>query len=103
VSYRVIQWATGGVGRAAMEGILEHPDLELAGAWVHNPDKEGSPRAARLLQALADRVQPIGSLGVGPTGQMGVARRVHHHQNSGAGHPSEDRPSWRRAWGPVGQ
>ncbi|HEY5026560.1 MAG TPA: hypothetical protein VII76_16400 [Acidimicrobiales bacterium] len=41
MSYRVIQWATGGVGRAAMEGVLEHPDLELVGAWVHTPTKEG--------------------------------------------------------------
>jgi len=37
----VIQWATGGVGRAAIEGVLEHPDLEVAGAWVHSPDKVG--------------------------------------------------------------
>ena len=28
---RVIQWATGGVGRAAIEAILRHPDLELVG------------------------------------------------------------------------
>ena len=35
MSYRVIQWATGGVGRAAIEGVLEHPDLELVGCWVH--------------------------------------------------------------------
>ena len=42
MSYRVIQWATGGVGRAAMEGVLAHPELELAGAWVHSPDKEGA-------------------------------------------------------------
>ena len=41
MSYRVIQWATGGVGRAAMEGVLDHPDLELAGAWVHSAAKEG--------------------------------------------------------------
>ena len=41
MSYRVIQWATGGVGRAAMEGVLAHPELELAGAWVHSPAKEG--------------------------------------------------------------
>jgi hypothetical protein len=41
MSYRVIQWATGGVGRAAIEGILDHPELELAGAWVHSPAKEG--------------------------------------------------------------
>ncbi len=39
--YRVIQWATGGVGRAAIEGILDHPDLELVGCWVHSDAKSG--------------------------------------------------------------
>lgn len=38
---RVIQWATGGVGRAAIEGILQHPELELVGCWVHSADKHG--------------------------------------------------------------
>ncbi len=38
---RVIQWATGGVGRAAIEGIARHPDLELVGCWVHSEDKAG--------------------------------------------------------------
>jgi hypothetical protein len=41
MALRVIQWATGGVGRAAIEGILSHPELELAGVWVHSPDKHG--------------------------------------------------------------
>jgi len=41
MSYRVIQWATGGVGRAGIEGILSHPELELAGVWAHSPDKHG--------------------------------------------------------------
>jgi len=41
VRYRVIQWATGGVGRAALEGILDHPELELVGCWVHSADKAG--------------------------------------------------------------
>jgi len=41
MAYRVIQWATGGVGRAAIEGILDHPELDLAGCWVHNPAKVG--------------------------------------------------------------
>jgi protein-L-isoaspartate O-methyltransferase len=41
VTYRVIQWATGGVGRAAIEGVLDHPDLELAGCWVHSEAKDG--------------------------------------------------------------
>ena len=38
---RVVQWATGGVGVAAIKGVLEHPDLELVGCWVHSPDKAG--------------------------------------------------------------
>ena len=41
MTYRVIQWASGNVGRAAMEGVLEHPDLELAGCWVHSEAKDG--------------------------------------------------------------
>jgi 2,4-diaminopentanoate dehydrogenase len=41
MAYRVIQWATGNVGRAAVEGIVAHPDLELVGAWVHSPHKVG--------------------------------------------------------------
>jgi hypothetical protein len=40
--YRVIQWATGNVGRAAVEGVLSHPELDLVGAWVHDPAKAGS-------------------------------------------------------------
>jgi 2,4-diaminopentanoate dehydrogenase len=42
VGYRVIQWATGGVGKAAIEGVLEHPDLELVGCWVHAGGKAGA-------------------------------------------------------------
>ncbi|MFI5952194.1 dihydrodipicolinate reductase [Cryptosporangium sp. NPDC051539] len=38
---RVIQWATGGVGRAAIEHVVRHPDLELVGCWVHGPEKSG--------------------------------------------------------------
>ena len=38
---RVVQWATGGVGVAAIKGVIEHPDLELAGCWVHSADKAG--------------------------------------------------------------
>jgi 2,4-diaminopentanoate dehydrogenase len=41
VAYRVIQWSTGGVGRAAIEGVIEHPDLDLVGCWVHSPEKSG--------------------------------------------------------------
>jgi hypothetical protein len=41
MTLRVIQWATGGVGRAAIEGIVAHPELELVGCWVHSRDKAG--------------------------------------------------------------
>ena len=64
MTYKVIQWATGGVGRAAIEGVLDHPELELVGCWVHGESKEGQDvgrlvgrepigvRATRDLEAL---------------------------------------------------
>jgi len=39
--YRVIQWATGNVGRAAIEGVVAHPDLDLVGAFVYGAAKVG--------------------------------------------------------------
>jgi 4-hydroxy-tetrahydrodipicolinate reductase len=41
MAYRVIQWSTGNVGRYALRGILGHPELELAGVWVHGEEKVG--------------------------------------------------------------
>ncbi|MGE0216318.1 NAD(P)H-dependent amine dehydrogenase family protein [Mycolicibacterium sp.] len=41
MALRVVQWATGGVGVAAIRGVLEHPDLELVGCWVRSPAKAG--------------------------------------------------------------
>ena len=41
MTYRVIQWATGNVGRAAVQGIVSHPQLELVGAWVSSAAKAG--------------------------------------------------------------
>jgi 2,4-diaminopentanoate dehydrogenase len=41
MTLRVVQWATGGVGVAAIKGVLEHPDLELVGCWVHSDAKSG--------------------------------------------------------------
>ncbi len=40
-TYRVVQWATGGVGRAAIECVLNHPQLDLVGCWVHSANKNG--------------------------------------------------------------
>src|SRR5262245_15128864 len=39
--YRVVQWATGLVGKEAILGVLAHPELELVGCWVHSDDKVG--------------------------------------------------------------
>jgi hypothetical protein len=52
--YRVIQWSTGNVGRYALRGIINHPELELVGLWVHSEKKAGMD-AGELA-------------GVGPTG-----------------------------------
>lgn len=41
MSLRVIQWATGSVGVAAIKGVLQHPELELVGCWVHSAAKSG--------------------------------------------------------------
>ncbi|WP_395336698.1 dihydrodipicolinate reductase [Novosphingobium sp. BL-8H] len=38
---RIVQWATGTVGSAAMRAVLTHPDMELVGVKVYSPGKEG--------------------------------------------------------------
>ena len=39
--YRVIQWATGVVGSAALKYFIENPVIELVGVYVTNPEKVG--------------------------------------------------------------
>ncbi len=41
MTYRVIQWATGNVGRHAIRAVVEHPETELVGVYVTNPAKDG--------------------------------------------------------------
>jgi hypothetical protein len=62
VTYRVIQWATGNVGRSAIEGILAHPELELVGVWVHAESKAGRD---------AGEICGIGAVGVTATSDAG--------------------------------
>lgn len=39
--YRVAQFATGNVGSRSLQRIIEHPNYDLTGVWVSNPDKVG--------------------------------------------------------------
>ncbi len=41
MAIRVVQWTAGGVARAAVRGVLDHPDLELVGCFVWSADKAG--------------------------------------------------------------
>jgi 4-hydroxy-tetrahydrodipicolinate reductase len=44
---RVVQWSTGNVGRHAIAGIVNRPELELVGVWVSSEEKAGQD-AGRL-------------------------------------------------------
>jgi hypothetical protein len=41
MAYRVVHCGTGYVGTAGLQGILNHPDLELVGQYVWSPEKVG--------------------------------------------------------------
>lgn len=38
---RVVQWATGNVGLRSLRTVLDHPNLELVGLYVHSEEKAG--------------------------------------------------------------
>jgi 2,4-diaminopentanoate dehydrogenase len=38
---RVVQWATGNIGSRSLRAVIDHPDLELVGVYVHTPEKAG--------------------------------------------------------------
>ena len=59
---RVVQWATGNLGQAAIQGIDSHPELELVGVWVHSDAKAGRD---------AGELAGIGELGVQATQGIG--------------------------------
>ncbi|HKS98561.1 MAG TPA: hypothetical protein VJT31_03440 [Rugosimonospora sp.] len=39
--YRVVQWATGNSGTRTMREVIRHPGLDLVGALVYDPAKDG--------------------------------------------------------------
>ena len=63
MTLRVVQWATGSVGVAAVKAVLEHPELDLVGCWVHSPRKADldvgdivgtAPLGVRTTDSVAD-------------------------------------------------
>jgi 2,4-diaminopentanoate dehydrogenase len=58
---RVIQWATGSVGKQAAAAVHRHPELTLVGAYVYNPGKAGRD---------IGEICGIGDIGVAATGDI---------------------------------
>jgi 4-hydroxy-tetrahydrodipicolinate reductase len=53
---RVVQWATGNVGRHAMREVIRHPSLELVGALTYDLAKSGRD-AGELCGELANGIK----------------------------------------------
>ena len=41
MTYRVIQWATGAMGKTCLRAVIDHPAMELVGLYVYGEDKVG--------------------------------------------------------------
>jgi hypothetical protein len=67
--YRVIQWATGTVGKVALKHFIENPTIELVGVFVTNPQKVAREFPAAVSYAKA---QSQASTSNGPRGSMGL-------------------------------
>lgn len=41
MQHRVIQWATGAMGKTCLRAVIDHPAMELVGLFVYGQDKAG--------------------------------------------------------------
>ena len=76
MTHRVIQWSTGNVGAHTLRSIVLHPELELAGLWVHSPDKVG--RDAAELCGLEEPTGVVGDRRRRRPARVGRRRRLLH-------------------------
>jgi 2,4-diaminopentanoate dehydrogenase len=51
LTYRVVQWSVGGVGRHSLGALIRRPELDLVGVFTHGPERAG--RDAGDLSGLA--------------------------------------------------
>ena len=81
---RVAQWATGAVGRAALQELIENPDFQLVGVLVYDPAKAGldagalcglPPTTGVLATTDKDEILALGADVVDPCRQQGSRRR----------------------------
>lgn len=64
MTYRIVQWGTGNVGKHALRTIIERPDFDLVGTRVYDPAKVGKD-AGELLGR-----DPIGVLATDSTQEI---------------------------------
>jgi hypothetical protein len=62
---RVVQWATGNVGRQTVRAVVARPELELVGVHAHGADKVGRDAAE-----LCDLPEPTGVLATSDVDQL---------------------------------
>jgi 2,4-diaminopentanoate dehydrogenase len=41
VTYRVVQWSVGGVGRHALRALIRRPEMDLVGVFTHGSERAG--------------------------------------------------------------
>jgi len=66
---RVVQWATGNIGRRALREVIRHPSLELVGVLTYNPEKDGvdagdlcgEPRTGIVATTDRDAIVALGA------------------------------------------
>ncbi len=46
MTYRVVQWATGAIGKTCLRAVLDRPDMSLAGVYVYAARKAGQDAGA---------------------------------------------------------
>lgn len=86
MSFRIVQWTSGGVARQCVRAITSHPNMQLVGMYAHSPNKVGQD--AGTLVGLP----PLGFAAIFGTGMKNNSWRKHASLVMAW-------MSWRRCWG----